>query len=178
MAFVGAGASFPLYPLWGQLIGQLADEPVRRGLATEADKAYWLRKAGDKPLQMATQIHKKLEDPYYYTFLFETFKLKNGADGRAFTPAHAALMRAPFKAYLTTNYDPGLVEARRVVRPEIRDTSFAVWNQQFKMNAWASGDVFRSEQTCPVLFAHGVADDPANIVLDRESYHRAYRPGP
>ena len=48
LAFVGAGASFPLYPLWDQLIGQLADEPFRRGLGTEADKTYWLRKAGDK----------------------------------------------------------------------------------------------------------------------------------
>lgn len=157
IAFVGAGASFPLYPLWGQLIAQLADEALRRGFASEADKDYWLRQAASKPLQMTSQIRTKLGDPLYHTFLFETFKLRRGADGRACTPAHAALMRVGFKAYLTTNYDPGLVEARREVRPEIRDTGFTVWNQTFAINRWTSGDLFRPGPACPVLGVIGVA---------------------
>ena len=45
MAFIGAGASFPLYPLWGQLIELLADEPRRWGLADDAYKQQWLRTA-------------------------------------------------------------------------------------------------------------------------------------
>ena len=63
MAFIGAGASLPLYPLWGQLIEQLADEPRRWGLAGEADKQQWLRTAAQKPLHVAARIHDKLGTP-------------------------------------------------------------------------------------------------------------------
>ncbi len=103
ITFVGAGASAPLYPLWPQLIAQLAHEPVARGLAADADGQYWLRNADSKPLQVASQIRARLGDPLYHTFLYETFKDRTGADGLTYTPAHAALMRASFKAYLTTN---------------------------------------------------------------------------
>jgi len=41
IAFVGAGASAGLYPLWTGLIHKLANEAVDRGLATEADRAFW-----------------------------------------------------------------------------------------------------------------------------------------
>ena len=178
MAFVGAGASFPLWPLWPQLIEALADEPVRRGLADAADKAQWLRAAGQKPLHVAARIHDRLKDNFYHTFLYETFKDRVGADGLGYTPAQAALVRANFKALVTTNYDAGLVEARRVLRPDIRDTGFAVWNQNFQIDRWASGDLFRDGSQCPILFAHGHFADPPGVVLDSDSYHRAYRNTP
>ena len=178
MAFVGAGASFPLYPLWEQLLKELADEPVRCGLADAADKAQWLRTAAQKPLHVAARIHDKLKDNFYHTFLYETFKDRVGSDGCGYTPAQAALVRANFKALLTTNYDAGLVEARRVLRPDIRNTGFAVWNQNFAINRWASGDLFHDGTPCPILFAHGHYADPLNIVLDSASYHRAYQTTP
>ena len=43
IAFVGAGASAGLYPLWTQLLLLLADQAVDCGLATEADREFWLR---------------------------------------------------------------------------------------------------------------------------------------
>ena len=178
MALVGAGASFPLYPLWEQLIEALADEPVRRGLAVEADRQQWLRTAAQKPLHVAGRIRDRLKDPLYHALLFETFKDRTGADGRCYTPAHAAIVRAGFKAVITTNYDGGLVEARRLLRPEIRDTGFAVWNQDFAVNRWASGDAFRDGPPCPILFAHGHHADPPGIVLDSGSYHHAYHDTP
>ncbi len=172
IAFIGAGASFPLYPLWPQLIRKLANEPVRQGLATAADEQYWLNSAASKPLQVASQIRAKLGDPHYHTFLFETFK-----DQANHTPAQGALMRANFKAYITTNYDGGIVEARRRLRPEIADTGFTLWNQNYPVNRWASGDVF-GDTHCPVLFAHGHHADPASIVLDHSSYRIAYHDTP
>jgi len=178
VAIIGAGASFPLYPLWGELIGQLADEPLRHAKADAADRDYWLRSAGTKPLQVAAQIRAKLGDPLYFTFLYETFKLKNGPDGRAYTPAQAALVRASFRAYLTTNYDPGLLEARRELRPDVPQTGFTVWNQSVPVNQWASGDLFRQNTPCPILFAHGHFADPENIVLDAGTYRRAYHATP
>ena len=178
MAFVGAGASFPLWPLWSQLIEALADEPVKRGLANAADKAQWLRAAAQKPLHVAARIHDRLKDNFYHTFLYETFKDRVGADGLGYTPAQAALVRANFKALVTTNYDAGLVEARRVLRPDIRDTGFAVWNQNFQIDRWASGDLFRDGSPCPILFAHGHFADPPGVVLDSGSYHRSYQNTP
>jgi tetratricopeptide (TPR) repeat protein len=177
IAFAGAGASAPLYPLWGQLIEQLAHEPMQQGLATAADEEYWLRNATSKPLLVASQIHARLGDSLYHPFLYETFKDRIGNDGLAYTPAHAALMRANFKAYITTNYDPGLLEARARFRPG-SDTGFAVWNQNYQVNRWASGDIFKAGAKWPVLFAHGHFADPPNVVLDRDSYRCAYHDTP
>ena len=50
IAFVGAGASAGLYPLWHQLIAQLADEAVTRGLANAEQRKLWVDKyAGARP---------------------------------------------------------------------------------------------------------------------------------
>ncbi len=169
IAFAGAGVSAPLYPLWPGLLKSLAHAPVEGGLATSADEEYWLRTAGNRPLQMASQIHQKLTDAHYYPFLYETFKDR----APYFTPAHDALIRCNFKAWITTNYDQGLVEARRTRRPDIRDTSFAIWNQPAEIERWLSGDRFGAGSG-PILFAHGHFADAPNIVLDQESYRRAY----
>lgn len=176
IAFIGAGASFPLYPLWTELLNRLAGEAIARGLASEADKTAWQRMKN--PVQAAAQIRRKLHDSLYEPFLYETFKDRIGGDGRAYTPAQGALVRCNFQAWITTNYDGGLMEARRVLRPDIRDTSFTVSNQTYPMQRWTSGDVFKTPGAHPVLFAHGHFADPASIVLDRESYQKAYRQGP
>ena len=167
-AFVGAGASAPLYPLWGKLIEKLAEEPVRLGLADGAAKQFWLRSANDKPLLVASQIKARLGDSYYYPFLYETFKDRIGSDGQGYTHSQSALIRMNFKAWITTNYDPGLLEARRVLRPEIRETGFSVW-KDFKRDQWKNGDV---------LFAHGHFAAAENIVLDHASFRRAYHDTP
>ena len=178
IAFVGSGASFPLYPLWKQLITELAHEPVCYGLATEADEQYWAREGVHKPLQVCSQVRERLGDPLYHTFLFDTFKDRLGHAGRPYTSAHAALVQSNFRAFLTTNYDPGLLEARRALRTDISTTSFTVWNQSFQVNRWASGDIFRSGPPSPVLFAHGHYSDPEHIILDQSSYRRAYQGTP
>src|SRR4051812_3965646 len=59
-AFVGAGASCPLYPAWSELIAALAHEPVRLGLAAEEDKHFWIENARSKPSHVAFQIRVKL----------------------------------------------------------------------------------------------------------------------
>ena len=169
IAFAGAGVSAPLYPLWSGLLKSLSQAPVDKGLATDADVEFWLRTADKRPLQVASQIRQKLTDAHYYPFLYETFKDRPPF----FTPAHDALVRCNFKAWITTNYDQGLVEARRVRRPEIRETSFAIWNQPAEIERWLSGDRFGPDSG-PILFAHGHFADAPNIVLDHDSYRRAY----
>jgi len=41
IAFSGAGASAGPYPLWPELVSLLIGEAVKRGLASEADRATW-----------------------------------------------------------------------------------------------------------------------------------------
>jgi hypothetical protein len=157
IAFAGAGVSAPLYPLWEGLLKALAEAPVARGLATAADAEYWIRTALNRPLQVASQIHLKLTDAHYYPFLHETFKDRPPY----FIPAHDALIRCNFKAWITTNYDQGLVEAGRARRQEIRETGFAIWNQTAEMERWLSGDRL-VEASGPILFAHGHFADVPN----------------
>jgi hypothetical protein len=95
------------------------------------------------PQRRSQAIADRLADPrqageaFYHTFLYKTFQ-----DQANHTPAQGALIRANFKAYITTNYDGGILEARRRLRPDIRDTGFTVWNQSYPVNRWASGDIF------------------------------------
>ncbi len=51
IAFVGAGASAGLYPLWGQLINVLIEEASRRGLADDATCQLWRGMAASRPQQ-------------------------------------------------------------------------------------------------------------------------------
>lgn len=52
IAFVGAGASAGLYPLWGELIGWLIGEAERRGCPAETC-GYWRRTASFDPQLVA-----------------------------------------------------------------------------------------------------------------------------
>jgi tetratricopeptide (TPR) repeat protein len=169
-AFVGAGASAPIYPLWGELIGAMVQLAAGQGAAA-ADQAQWLKDKDSKPLLVAEQIRRFVNDPRYHEFLFETFKDRTGNDGKPYSPIQGALMQRKFRAYVTTNYDPGLLEARRLLRPEIRGTGFTMWNQNEKFYRWLDTEA-------PVFFAHGHYDSPSGIVLDQKSYRRAYQNPP
>jgi hypothetical protein len=77
----------------------------------------------------------------------------------------------------TTNYLPGLLEARRLLRPDVRATGYATWQDHDALRAWHTGDVF-GDHACPVLYAHGVFERSDTIVLGAAEYRDAYRPGP
>ena len=63
IAFVGAGASAEMYPLWDELIRQLCDEAVASGLASDADRHFWLSIANTKPGQVVRGIRQKVTPP-------------------------------------------------------------------------------------------------------------------
>jgi hypothetical protein len=62
IAWVGAGASAGLYPLWGQLVGRLIVETSRRGLASDEDRAFWQSLSASQPQQAVRGIKKSLTD--------------------------------------------------------------------------------------------------------------------
>jgi hypothetical protein len=175
VAFVGAGASAPLYPLWGTLLDQLIRASVEKGLATADDVSVWRANAEKRPQQVVRGLREKLGDGRLGNLLADLFRTQRGPDGRTFTPVHGALLRANFRGFITTNYDPGLLEARLAVRPGCTATGFATWKDEL-VHHWHTGDIFRDEP-CPVLFAHGIHQRPDTIVLGIGEYRDAYRPG-
>ena len=74
---------------------------------------------------------------------------------------------------VTTNYDPGIVDARMRVRPGASATGFMTWEDELGLDRWRTGDVF-GEDELPVLFAHGQHNRPDTVVLATTEYRRAY----
>jgi tetratricopeptide (TPR) repeat protein len=176
IALVGAGASAGLYPLWGQLLVQLADEAVSRGLASDDDRSAWLRIAARNPQQAVRGIKERVGRQSYGAILAKIFGYRLGKDGRAFTPIHQLLMELPFRGYITTNYDPGLLEARSEFRPDVRATGYSTWRDTDVVRRWLTDDIFEKD-SCPIMYAHGVYERSDTIVLGAGEYRDAYRPG-
>jgi hypothetical protein len=175
-AFVGAGASAGLYPLWGELIRQLADHAASRG-APDADREFWINNSYRSPDAVVDGIKHAVDPGTFAELIRNIFRAKAGADGNYFTRMHGALIRLPFNGYITTNFDPGLVEARLQLRPDSRATGFGTWQDPDVVDSWQSGRIFR-EQPCPLLFAHGIYERSETIVLGAAEYRKAYQTGP
>jgi tetratricopeptide (TPR) repeat protein len=176
IAFVGAGASAELYPLWTGLIDRLACEAVSRGRADNASLDHWKRICRNYPDQAVSDIKRLLGDGIYAEVLRETFRPKARPDGCRFTRLHAALLRLRFEGYITTNFDAGLIEARLRLRPDSLATGFGTWMDEDIVYHWYTGEIFR-EQTCPILFAHGIYERSETVILGAVEYRSAYREG-
>ena len=121
VAFLGAGVSAPLYPLWDGLIGELVDAAVARLAA----------RGGDVPGAGASRTRKRSWRSSasssgvasYREVLREVLRARiDPESGRSWTPVQELVCRCAFKAVVTTNYDPGIVDARMRVRPgRVRD---------------------------------------------------------
>lgn len=177
IAFVGAGASAGMYPLWGEFIGKLADFAVEKSKAEPKDCDRWKADRTSTPQQRVNTILRKLGEDYYRQFLRETFAPRYGGDGKRYTPTHAMLLRLPFRGYVTTNYDPALEFARMELRPGSLTTGTPTWQDDEEVHRWLTGDVFELAGACPILWLHGYWQRPAGIVLNAGEYATAYRPG-
>ena len=93
--------------------------------------------------------------------------------GRSWTDVQELVCRCAFRGVVTTNYDPGIVDARMRVRPGASATGFTTWEDELGLDRWRTGDVF-GEDELPVLFAHGQHNRPDTIVLATTEYRRAY----
>jgi hypothetical protein len=176
VAFIGAGASAGLYPLWGGLIQRLAEEAESRSGATPTERDAWLVRVREYPDQVVRSIKAKLGEGTYAELLREIFRPKAGQDSNRFTPIHGLLLRARFQGYITTNFDAGLLEARAALRPESPVTGYGTWKDPSAVYGWDTGDIFKDEP-CPVLFAHGVYERPDTVVLGTGEYREAYKTG-
>ncbi len=173
VAFLGAGVSAPLYPLWAALINEMVDAAADRGLVAEvADTCR--RLAGSRPESVVELLRRHLGVAKYQGALRDTFRVRRDPEsGRTWTPAHELVCRCLFMAVVTTNYDSGIVDARMRVRPAASGTGFISWTDELAMDRWRTGDVF-GDHELPVLFAHGHHNQPDAIVLATTEYRRAY----
>jgi SIR2-like domain len=177
IAFVGAGASAGMYPLWGEFIGQLADHAVAEGKAGPREAERWKSDTVFTPPQRVNAILRRIGEPRYRSFLKDTFEPRRGPDGKRYTATHATLLRLPFAGYVTTNYDPALEFARMELRPGSLTTGTPTWQDDDEVHRWHTGDIFKREGDCPILWLHGYWQRPNGIVLNSGEYSRAYKPG-
>ncbi len=177
IAFVGAGASAGMYPLWGELISLLANHAVAEGKAEPKDAERWKADTTFTPQQRVNLISHRLGEARYRNFLKETFSPRQVPDGRRYNATHAALLRLPFRGYVTTNYDPALEFARMELRPGGRTTGTPTWQDEEEIHRWYTGDIFGRKEDCPILWLHGYWQRPGSIVLNGGEYSRAYKPG-
>lgn len=173
VAFLGAGASAPLHPPWTAVVGELIDAAVERGLSADA-AATCRTLAGDRPDAVVEVLRRHLGAAQYQATLRAAFRVRRDPDtGRTWTPVHELVCRCPFQAVVTTNYDPGLVDARMRVRPTASETGFSSWTDEVTLDRWRTGDVFGGDEL-PVLYAHGHHNRPDEMVLATTEYRRAY----
>ncbi|HEY7264956.1 MAG TPA: SIR2 family protein [Trebonia sp.] len=172
VAFLGAGASAPLYPLWPALIAQLVEEAS--GRLNEEEAATCRRLAKESPEEVVEILRQLLGASGYREVLRESLRVRTDSEsGRSWTPLHELVCRCSFKAVVTTNYDPGIVDARMRVRVGASGTGFTSWTDELGLDRWRTGDVF-GESELPVLFAHGQHAQPDSVVLATTEYRRAY----
>jgi SIR2-like domain len=173
IAFLGAGVSVPLYPLWTGVITELIDHAVARGLASERAAACRAL-ARERPDSVVELLRRQLGEPGYRVALRETFHVRRDPEtARTWTPVQELVCRCPFRAVITTNYDPGIADAHIRVRTAAVSTGFTTWTDELGLDRWRSGDVY-GDAELPVLYAHGHHNQPDTIVLATTEYRRAY----
>jgi tetratricopeptide (TPR) repeat protein len=172
VAFLGAGVSAPLYPLWVGLISDLVDAAAGRMSEEEAATCRVL--ARESPEEVVEIIRQQLGVPNYREVLRQVLSARTDPEtGRSWTPVQELVCRCAFKAVVTTNYDPGITDARIRVRPRALSTGFTTWEDELGLDRWRTGDAF-AESELPVLFAHGQHNRPDSVVLATTEYRRAY----
>ncbi len=174
VAFLGAGASAPLYPLWDALITDLVDVAAGTGQLADPQEATCRAIASESPEEVVEIIRQHLGTTAYREVLREILRPRTDQDsGRSWTPVQELVCRCAFKAVVTTNYDPGIVDARMRVRPGVSATGFTTWQDELGLDEWRTGRVFGGVEL-PVLYAHGVHSQPDSVVLAASDYRRAY----
>ena len=172
VAFLGAGVSAPLYPLWAGLIGELVDAAA--GRLDDREAATFRAMALSSPEEVVEIVRQQLGVAGYREVLRQVLRARvDQESGRSWTPVQELVCRCAFKAVVTTNYDPGIVNARMRVRPDALATGFTTWEDELGLDRWRTGDVF-GETELPVLFAHGQHNRPDSVVLATTEYRRAY----
>jgi hypothetical protein len=93
VAFLGAGTSAPLYPLWGGVIAELIDTASEQGLPEDA-AATCRALAGERPDSVVEVLRGHLGVAQYQTALRAVFRVRRDPEsGRTWTPTQELICR-------------------------------------------------------------------------------------
>lgn len=167
VAFVGAGASSPAYPLWGGLLRVLMDVAVAEGRITEAERSAYDGLAADQATHVADELRDRLGPGLTRHEIAKTF-----SPSRGFTPTHSRLAELPFLGYVTTNYDLGLSLARAELGEPDVPIPFTWRSPDARRWFLSAGDPTNTGR--PILHLHGLPSDPDSLILSESQYQAAY----
>ena len=168
LAFIGAGFSVPVMPSWGELLEGLAGRLDVEGRAPEPGNALHFEAFGQ---WLRDQAGARWE-PLVKQVLDERLVAATPAARAAMRVRLDLLRRIPFKAILTTNFDPTLEATATTLAPEVyaevlRDERARWWN--------APSATTHELPRTPLLKLHGDANgDPLRLplVLGRDDYRQ------
>src|SRR4051794_22624014 len=81
IAFIGAGASPELYPLWHQLLTDLGNTAVEQGIVTDEIRQEWMEIAKSDPPGVAKRIVSELGQAEFRNFMVTTVRRKCTSEG-------------------------------------------------------------------------------------------------
>jgi len=168
---VGSGCSRPMFPSWGELVEKLAALaggciPTGYTLPPKfvEDKPAALQHIRDAVQQYQADAHC-LER--FERTLIRLFEMDGHDPGRI----HELLVRMPFRAYLTTNYDK-LIEY--ALPPGHEDRALDVQTAEPLYLSRAIRAITRSGAPEKVIHLHGIGDHPKGMILTTVDYQKAY----
>src|SRR6266704_5066022 len=155
-----------------RLAGELVDAAV--GRLSEAEVATCRALAPTSPDAVVEIVRRSLGAGVFREVLRQVLRARSDpVTGRSWTEVQELVCRCAFRGVVTTNYDPGIVNARMRVRPGASATGFMTWQYELGLDEWRTGRVFGGAEL-PVLYAHGVHTQPDSVVLAASDYRRAY----
>jgi hypothetical protein len=166
--FVGAGLSRPAgYPAWHGLMESVVQETVGSAAGDAAGlELTTLLKAG-RYTELADQCREILGPSRFAAFL-RTELAKPVAPPEA---THRPIVRTPYAAIITTNFDTLLEDA------------YALWSDEGVPKCPTGTQLGRHgtlllDRTFFILKAHGTINDPASLVFTSEDYRRITHANP
>jgi len=166
LALVGAGASMASgYPSWDQLLKQLGDELMRAGPYVVAPKLPGVVLELQDPAWQAEEFYNSLGANRFNAFIREAFAEREVAE------PHHLIARLGFRHILTTNFEPCAEIALKLATgqpPKRVDWTNLDQVQEF------FADLTDPGAPCSVVYLHGHAGEPDNVVLTESAYSRTY----
>lgn len=175
IGFIGAGMSSEFYPLWGALINKLAKDFFKKGLLIDVDRDFLIENSYKSPIETVDQISDRVGKAIFLAELKKIFSPKF-FDDKLNTGRYSSLLKTPFKGFVTTNYDPLLLEARHRFKRNSKFSGYATWKDSDLVLDWCNKQIFK-ENDCPILFLHGIHERSDTIVIGAKDYERTYRIG-
>jgi len=165
LALVGAGLSVPAgLPTWSDLL-----QEMHRKLPSKASSEFRAALSKEVDMLWRAQEYKDLFGGEKFESLLRT-RFSRAPVVSASNPA-VALVKLPFRHFMTTNYDDVLLSAHKVAK--LPAPNFLNWSREDDIRAF----IFSLRSNSPVRFLlhlHGHHSDPKSIVLTDNDYTDRY----